>query len=243
MWSDQTLLEEGRRTAAGRVARELTQRIADGSLAPGSKLPGETVLARRLGVSRPTLREAIRTLAARGLLEVRPRSGTYVAPALPGLPVASVVVVVAADPSRFWELLEVRRMVDVAAAELAARRRTSADLAGFGGLATSLRKATGAGPGGLDAWWGSYVRFFTLLAGATHNTLVTHLAAGVTRSVGDAAPAGLLQALARPRPASAVAAQLLAIYRAVEAGDPEAAREAAEAHLDFFELTLRNQDL
>jgi len=237
MWSDQTLLEDGGTTAAGRAARELTRRIADGALSPGSKLPGETVLARRLGISRPTLREAIRTLAARGLLEIRPRSGTYVAPALPALAAPAVAAIVAADPARLWELLEVRKVVDTAVAELAARRRTPADLAGLGELAASLRDRADAAAHGQGE---VYIRFFSLLVRATHNTLLTHLAEGVVRSLREALPAERLEVLARPRTMAAVAAQLLAVYRAVERGDPETAGHAAAEHLRFLEHALRN---
>ena len=62
-------------SVSAQVADHLTRLISDGLLAPGDKLPGETVLSRRLGVSRPTLREALGVLAARQLVEVRPRSG------------------------------------------------------------------------------------------------------------------------------------------------------------------------
>lgn len=242
MWSDQTVLEGDRRTAAGRAARELTRRIADGGLAPGAKLPGETVLARRLGISRPTLREAIRTLAAQGLLEIRPRSGTYVARALPALSAPAVAAIVAADPARLWELLEIRKVVDIAVAELAARRRTPADLQGLAELAASLRTRADDGSGAPGGGQKLYARFFSLLAQATHNTLLTHLAGGVVHSLLESLPTDRLEILGRPRTEAVMAAQLLAVYRAVENGDPDDAGRAAAEHLRFLEHTLRNQD-
>lgn len=61
-----------------RVAEALSQMILEGRFQPGSQLPGELSLARELNVSRTTLREAIRILATRGLLEVRRGAGTFV---------------------------------------------------------------------------------------------------------------------------------------------------------------------
>ncbi|MBM6939567.1 winged helix-turn-helix transcriptional regulator, partial [Pseudoflavonifractor phocaeensis] len=62
------------------TARRLYERIAvEGQLRPGDKLPNEVALSRSLGVSRTTLRDAIRTLTAQGVLEVRRGRGTFVA--------------------------------------------------------------------------------------------------------------------------------------------------------------------
>lgn len=61
-----------------RTAESLSQMILEGRFAPGDRLPGEPLLARELGISRTTLREAIRILSTRGLLEVRRGAGTFV---------------------------------------------------------------------------------------------------------------------------------------------------------------------
>jgi GntR family transcriptional regulator len=63
---------------ASSVSEELTRRIAEGSLSPGSQLPPEPALAAELGVSRPTLREALRALQEQGLLTRTPGAGTFV---------------------------------------------------------------------------------------------------------------------------------------------------------------------
>ena len=94
--------------AVSRVAEHLVRLIGDGLLAPGAKLPGETVLARRLGVSRPTLREAISVLKGRGLVEVRPRSGTFVTSALSRQGMDAIEDLLAVDPEKVWDLIEIR---------------------------------------------------------------------------------------------------------------------------------------
>ena len=64
------------------VATTLEQRILEGSLKPGDRLPAERELAAELGVSRPSLREAIQKLASKGLLRSQQGGGTYVTGAL-----------------------------------------------------------------------------------------------------------------------------------------------------------------
>lgn len=68
----------GGRQLSSAVTEELTRRIADGSISPGAQLPPEPALAAELGVSRPTLREALRALQERGLLTRTPGAGTFV---------------------------------------------------------------------------------------------------------------------------------------------------------------------
>ncbi len=109
------------------LVEALLARVVDGTYRPGSPLPAEDVLARELAVSRLTVREAAKVLVARGILTSRQGSGTYVVdPAkwrdVPGL--------VALERSRRDErelglaLLEVRRMLEVGSAGLAAARCT-----------------------------------------------------------------------------------------------------------------------
>ena len=64
----------------GRVIQDLGQAILSGEFAPGSTLPGQEECCARLGVSRTVLREALRVLAAKGLVDARPKAGTFVLP-------------------------------------------------------------------------------------------------------------------------------------------------------------------
>ncbi|MER7970563.1 GntR family transcriptional regulator, partial [Streptomyces sp. NPDC096080] len=121
------------------AADRLRARITDGHWPVGTRLPGETTLAKELGVGRSTVREALRALAGAGL--VRPRQGAG-------------VFVIATAPAADWptrlrraavtEVYEVRTAVEVHAARLAARRRTPADVTALQAALAARRAAAAA---------------------------------------------------------------------------------------------------
>lgn len=226
-------------TMSRRVADYLSRLIADGTLKPGEKLPGETALAQRLGVSRPTLREALGVLQVKGLLEVRPRSGTYVTSAMDSGSGNVVGELVAVDPTKIWELLEIRRVVDTEAAALAARRRNPADLARLDEIMRSVRDIGGQdlirrGEGGK-----AYARFFAFLAHATHNTLYSHLMSWVSSTLRHLLPYSRQRLSNKPETGEAILEHIVAIAKSVQDSDPAAARRLTMEHLDYLEKALR----
>lgn len=114
-----------KRRLVDQVIEHLQERISLGELPPGERLPTEDQLTAQLGVSRTTLREAVGVLAHAGLLDVRQGDGTYVrrSPA-PGEPLHHRLRRAAA-----LEVYEVRRVLELETARLAAERRTEADVA------------------------------------------------------------------------------------------------------------------
>jgi DNA-binding FadR family transcriptional regulator len=121
-----------RRSLARHAADHLKALIASGSLAPGDRLPPERELAVRLGVSRPTLREAVGALVIIGLLESRQGAGTFVsrtadeatATGTPNAPTVSIDI----DEDPAGALFELRLLLEPTAAELAASRISDAAL-------------------------------------------------------------------------------------------------------------------
>ncbi|MFV2215583.1 FadR/GntR family transcriptional regulator, partial [Actinomadura sp. LOL_016] len=101
------------------AAQRLREQIADGTWPVGARLPGETTLAKELGVGRSTVREALRALAGAGLVQARQGAGVFVLATEPGedwrtrLRRASVA-----------DVYEIRELIEGRAAELPARRRT-----------------------------------------------------------------------------------------------------------------------
>jgi GntR family transcriptional repressor for pyruvate dehydrogenase complex len=229
-----------RRPKLSRQAGEyLARLISEGAFKSGDRLPSEAALARQLGVSRPTVREAIGALEARGLVDVRPRSGVYVASAVSLEDPEGIQEMIAVDPARIWDLLEIRKIIDAEGAALAAERRNAEDLKALRALAEEalghsteslVRRETGGK---------AYVAFFALLAGATHNTLFEHLRKSIDRLVQNALPASRLRLARYPEAGEAIRRQLLAILEAVEARAPSQARRAIRIHLDYLEKVLR----
>ncbi|WP_225099411.1 FadR/GntR family transcriptional regulator [Streptomyces sp. CoH27] len=149
------------------AAQRLRQQIAAGHWPVGGKLPGETTLARELGVGRSTVREALRALAGAGL--VRPRHGAG-------------VFVIATEPAEDWparlrraavtDVYEVRMGVEVQAARLAAHRRTPQDVEALRG-ALDGRRAASAGDDAefIDA----DIALHTAVVTAAHNPVLADL--------------------------------------------------------------------
>ncbi|MFD7656146.1 FadR/GntR family transcriptional regulator [Actinosynnema sp. NPDC059797] len=106
------------------AAERLRAQIAGGEWAVGTKLPGEAALATALGVGRSTVREALRALAGAGLVQARQGAGVFViaTEALEDWPTRL-------NRSAIADVYEVRMMIEVEAVQLAAARRTDADIA------------------------------------------------------------------------------------------------------------------
>ncbi len=120
-------------SAHDQIVRALAQEILTGALAPGDKLPLEADLLERFGVSRTALREALKTLSAKGFLNVKTRVGTRVSDSVHwnffDKEVLAWRVAIGMDAQFRQHLAEVRRSLEPTAAALAARHRTAADLA------------------------------------------------------------------------------------------------------------------
>jgi len=111
---------------AEQVADQLLHDILDGAYPPESRLPPEPVLAEENGVSRLTLREAVKSLGQRGVLRVEQGRGTFVNPQARWLPFDPQLLstLVRRDHELALRLTEVRSIVEVGAAALSARRRS-----------------------------------------------------------------------------------------------------------------------
>ncbi len=140
--------ERGDRALSGhaQIVRTLGEDILSGRYPPGEKLPPEPDLLDRFGVSRTSLREAIKTLTAKGLLIVKTRVGTKVAERvrwnLFDPEVLSWKVRTGMDADFRRHLAEMRRAVEPAAAELAAQHRTADDVVAMRAAIAAMRGET-----------------------------------------------------------------------------------------------------
>lgn len=117
-----------KQTIPEKIIRELQTLIDSGEIVPGNKLPGEREFAKMLNVSRPSLREALKTLSLLGILENRPGSGTYLATSSAKAPIEPFSIILSIKKGAILEILEARESLEGTVAELAAQRRTDKDL-------------------------------------------------------------------------------------------------------------------
>ena len=219
-----------RRSAANDAAQRIKALITEGSLVAGSRLPPERDLCLRLAVSRPTLREAIRSLGAMGVLESRQGAGTYV---------TDLAAITLAEPLRFMiglnsrslvELADVRRLLESGATELAALHILPAELAELRSVIDELRR----GPVQPARFIELDTRFHRVIHVAARNGLLLALLDGV----GSLAERSREITARRPGLLAATIRSHTAIHDALEARDPAAARGAMLEHLDEIREVL-----
>ena len=154
------------------VASRIGSLIVQGKLAPGSTLPNETSLGTQFGVSRTALREAIKVLASKGLVEVRRKTGTRVnAQASWNMLDPEVLTwMFSGDQvaSGLADLMEVRMLVEPAAARMAAIRATRKDVEDIRSDLEGMEGSTGDLPSSVEADLG----FHMAILEATHNAFM-----------------------------------------------------------------------
>ena len=130
-----------RQSVVALVIEQIRDLIVSGALKPGQRLPGERELAELFGVSRPSVREAIRALGFMGILEIRQGSGTYVANSTSDSVGDALSSLVHTSRRTLTELMDVRAWLEVGAAERAATLITDEQLAELAAIVQGDRAA------------------------------------------------------------------------------------------------------
>jgi GntR family transcriptional repressor for pyruvate dehydrogenase complex len=217
-------------TLPDKVTQLLLDRIVDGSLPRGTKLPSERDLAGQLGVSRTVVREAVRTLQAKGVLDARSGSGVRVAEldaSLIGEPMRLYIrasgALSGAGSGHLDELNEVRHTLEVRLAVLACETATADDL-------DRLRAAHAAFVAADDVETASRcdVAFHRTIAEITHNRLYGVL----LDAIGDVLLDIRRRTLRAPGNVPLAVEQHAAVLDAITSRDPDAARDAMHRHLE-----------
>jgi DNA-binding FadR family transcriptional regulator len=202
------------------VAHELLVLILGGRFRAGDRLPPERALAAELGVSRPTVRQAVGVLAAHGLVEARVGSGTFVV----GTPEADG----APGDVSVAEAIEARLVFEVGAARLAARRaqRSREDLGLLAAIVDALEQIDDADQFPVEA----DVAFHRAVVRLTRNAQLEALIAPFWPVAAATAAAAAQEAWTRDDTAR-IAAQHRAVFEALRVGDAELAGFEMERHL------------
>src|ERR671934_111889 len=231
-------LQEVEPSARGSVLDSVIERLEDlifDSFEPGDALPAEGKLAEALGVSRLTVREATRTLEARGLLEIRQGRRPRVAAPNGTLVGEFFRSAVRRDPRALLDLLDVRRALEVHIAVLAARRATKGDVADMEMSIAPMR----AGSDTSAAFHEADVRFHENLAAASANRLLVFLIEAFAEPLRESRLRSFAGHRARGGGVEDVIQQHQAILDAVKARNPKAAAQAMREHLQQTEQDLR----
>lgn len=219
----------------GKVVTELKSAIMSGRLKPGDKLPGERVLAEMLGVSRTSLREALKMLAAAGLVTIKHGQGVFIANHDHDSYLQKFVQQVLVNPQEIKELFEIRKVLETQAAAWVAERGSTDQINRLAGLLTSTKDKLAQQPTpGLALLAEQDSKFHLLLAEATNNSVLVRIMEGLLDLLADsrcrsmAVPGRPLKSLEEHRQ----------VVEALLLRQPDAAREAMLQHLENVEKDI-----
>jgi GntR family transcriptional repressor for pyruvate dehydrogenase complex len=204
------------------VADQIRKVIGQGSFGPGSRLPPERELALQLGVSRPSLREALIALEIQGIVEIRMGSGVYVCAAVP--PADAETLALGESPS---ELMQARAALESSVIVLAAARATRQGLERVKICLDAMRNEMQRGdhPVELDR------RFHVAIAELTGNAILARMVGALFDGRHEAISSHMARGSESPHAWETAFHEHQRIYRALEARDPHEAAAAVAAHL------------
>jgi DNA-binding FadR family transcriptional regulator len=215
------------KTLAAQATEYLESLIIEGGLEEGAPLPSQAEIAARLGVSRLVVREATKTLEARGLIKAQQGKRLVVAP----IGVAPLrhffELALRRDADAAVELVEARKAIEVHTARLAAQHATPEDLAA---LAACLDRLAAADE--LDGFVEADIRFHAVLAQTSRNSILAELVTALEEPLRASRMKSVQGALTRGTSLEYSVNAHRAIYAGVAAGDPDEAAAAMERHLD-----------
>ena len=224
------------------VAGQVTDLVARGEFKPGDRLPPERDLAKLLGVSRPTVREAMIALEIAGLVEVRVGAGAFVTDkaSTNGAANGRLFEGVGSSP---LELVAARRTIEPEVAALAAQVATADEIAAIAETVALIAAAQDT-----PAHRSADHKFHIRIGLASHNSVLTAIVDECWAEMYSpmfermGAITGLIAARCSPQQRDTTVAEHEAVYRAIAAHDAAAARAAMDAHLAGVEAILIGGD-
>lgn len=213
-----------RRTYVAEAIRTIKDMILDGRLAPGQQLPPERSLSEALGVSRPTVREAIRSLQAMNILESRHGAGTFVASLSVDELLRPLQFVLSLAEGGLDHLFEVRLLLEPGAAALAAERATAEQIEAIRDCAA---RAEADAVDDADAMLRLDTELHERIVEASGNPLLQHLWAATSALGAESRAYTVRLPGVRPRTIT----EHHAVIDAIAAGDGPAAAAAMTAHI------------
>ena len=214
------------------IVKQIKQLISKGELKPGDRIPSERELSTMLGVSRPSVREAIMVLDAMGFLEARQGGGTYVRALTESSimdPLAKLVEM--RDPALLRSLAEVRMGLESWSAYLAAQRATDADITELRRLYAVMEKQAAKGGWNPDV----DAEFHYAITAASHNSLQMHVLDSIHTLFHTTIQVALMEFYRQEGHIQKLLTHHREIMEAIAAHEPELARQKMMEHLAMVE--------
>jgi len=170
------------------IVRQVKTLIADGRLTSGDRLPPERELAERFRVSRTSVREALRSLQSRGLIEIRAGEGAFVRDISVEALIEPLALVILPHREAVGELFEARRLLEPAIAALAARRATSEEIGEMERILAEQAREVESGRTGMA----QDSALHAAIAAAAHNRAIVRIVSALVDLLGQSREESLL---------------------------------------------------
>jgi GntR family transcriptional regulator, transcriptional repressor for pyruvate dehydrogenase complex len=215
------------------IVDQLKIMLTDGELRPGDKLPSERDMSESLGVSRASVREALTTLEAIGILEIKPGEGTFVRETSDAETFAPLTLVLAIERNSKAQLMEVRRVLETEMAALAAERASSENLYKIQALLDVMKGAHNTH----DAVEAD-LRFHFAIAEASQNTILLRLINTIADLMHHTFQGKREKLYAHSPSGQRILHEHEAIYQAIKNRDPQKARDKMLEHINHVEIGI-----
>jgi GntR family transcriptional repressor for pyruvate dehydrogenase complex len=205
------------------VGLRIEEMITSGQLQVGDRLPSELEMARQFDVHRSTVREALRVLAQRGLIEMRVGSGSYVSQVSPSVVAETMEAYFVSSESSYEDVAILRTLLEPGTAALAALRAEPEDLQRLEDALSKMEMALTTGD--LDSQIAADAEFHLALTAASHNKLLLAIFSGILYVLQRALKTGYNRPGKLRRDTVEVLNNHRALYAAIKASDPVRAIE------------------
>ena len=223
------------------VVRKIEQLILEGALKPGDRLPAERKFAVQLGVSRPSLREGLQILTARGLLTMQGRGATEVAESLNPALENPLLELISTSPDAQQDVLELRHAIESMAAYHAAARRTETDMEVLRAAYKRMIISHGQDDAVIEAK--ADADFHLAVGEASHNVVLVHVMRSLFSLLRRSIHYNLENLYQRPDNFKHLRDQHYHLMNAILDGDPQAAKTASDNHISYVEKTLQDMNI
>lgn len=222
------------RKISGEIIEQIKKMILSGELKPGDKLLSERELSEELRVSRASVREALSALELMGLIEVRPGEGTHIKKASVEDIIQPLSMMLLMQKDFAEDVLEVRKILEVGCARLAAVRRTDKELEAMDQALIQMEADINNDRLGAEA----DMRFHYTIALASHNILLIRLMNTIADSIQENLRENREMLFNTPGTSDRLLKEHTAVYNAIKNQEPEEARNLMLQHLEMVQKEM-----